>query len=68
MGSLRDSANIIYDYTIELGESPTPISPPGDVLEWFWLIGFKKSSFYHVGENKFKGLIDTSNYDIKNIL
>ncbi|RLL25236.1 hypothetical protein D9K80_19070, partial [Acinetobacter cumulans] len=49
LGSLRDSANIIFDYTIELGESPTAVSPPGDVLEWFRLIGFKKVIFYHIG-------------------
>ncbi|NWK76036.1 hypothetical protein HYG93_17595 [Acinetobacter sp. SwsAc6] len=65
LGSLRDSANIIFDYTIELGESPTAVSPPGDVLEWFRLIGFKKVIFYHIGENKFKALIETSNYDAK---
>lgn len=65
MGSLRDSANLVFDYTLELGESPTAISYPGDVIQWFDQIGFESSKLHHIGSSMKNAIFDTSNYDAK---
>jgi len=66
LGSLRDSSNIILDYTLEYGEASAGITPPGDLLTWFRDIGFKNVDFFHIGiSNKLKALVETSKYDVK---
>lgn len=65
LGSLRDSSNLLFDYTLELGESPAAISPPGDIIRWFDKVGFKAEKFFHIGDDMKKAILETSNFDVK---
>lgn len=65
MGSLRDSSNVVFDYTLELGESSTAMTAPGDVIRWFDKIGFVAAKLFHLGSDMKKALLETSNFDTK---